>query len=135
MKKLIGVILMGFFALHLIGLIYLSANNPDKLSNNSDHFAKKIGMAALVGIAGLGLFLSKDKDEQANLPPNQPANKPQNTDYSGSSYKGGYSGGHNNNENNSNYNNSNYNNSNYNNPPNQANNNSGGEYKGGDLYK
>jgi hypothetical protein len=66
MKKLIGVILMGICALNVIGYIYLSSVNPDKISNNSDYFAKKIGFAIGAGVLGLFLFASTGEKNQAN---------------------------------------------------------------------
>jgi len=64
MKKLIGIILIGIAVLNIVGLIYLSATNPDKLSNNSSYFGRKVAFGLILGAIGLGLLLTDKKNEE-----------------------------------------------------------------------
>jgi hypothetical protein len=68
MKKIIGFICVAIAVLNVIGFIYLSISNPDKLSNNSEYFFKKIVFA--IGVGGLGIWLikSSNKKDKNNLP-------------------------------------------------------------------
>jgi hypothetical protein len=66
MKKTIGYICIAIAVLNVIGFIYLMATNPDKLSNNSGYFVKKIIFS--LGIGGLGIWLIQpQKNDNNNL--------------------------------------------------------------------
>lgn len=61
MKKIIGYICIAVAVLNVIGFMYLLISNPDKLSNNSSYFIKKIAFA--IGVGGIGIWLIQTKDE------------------------------------------------------------------------
>ena len=56
MKKVIGYIFIGIFVLNIIGMIYLIATNPDRLTNESSHFVKKMLGALFFGVVGVLLI-------------------------------------------------------------------------------
>ncbi|MEI7829691.1 MAG: hypothetical protein WCI31_07965 [Prolixibacteraceae bacterium] len=66
MKKIIGIILIAICGINIIGLIYLSSVNPDKVSKNAEYFGKKIVTALIVGGIGVYLVSSSSKNKSVN---------------------------------------------------------------------
>lgn len=71
MKKIIGYICIAIALLNVVGFIYLTISNPDKLSGNSDYFIKKIVFALVIGGLGIWLMQSSNKNNNDNLPSEQ----------------------------------------------------------------
>ena len=67
-KIITGTILLIISILNVIGFIYLSITNPDKLSNHAEYFGKKITFAIGIGALGLWLILSSRKNKNEALP-------------------------------------------------------------------
>jgi hypothetical protein len=63
MKTIIGYILLVVAILNVLGFLYLTTTNPDKLSNNSEYFVRKILFAMGMGGVGLWLILSTKKEK------------------------------------------------------------------------
>lgn len=63
MKKVFGFIFIAIAVLNVVGFIYLISTNPDKLSDNSEYFFKKILLALVFGGIGIYLVLSNQKKD------------------------------------------------------------------------
>ena len=65
MKKIIGYLFIGIFVLNIIGILYLIATNPDRLSNESGHFAYKMFGALVFGALGVILIRNSKNNSKS----------------------------------------------------------------------
>lgn len=67
MKKIIGIVLVSLCVFNIIGYIYLSNVNPDKISRNSSYFTQKLMWSIIAGGIGAYLLFSNKKGSDPNF--------------------------------------------------------------------